>query len=151
MKTPLHKFSLLGVFLLTSYIAYSQSPPTGSPPASSTAAQAGAAWYRGGNALSNGNNIFGTMWNSPIYTVTNGVNRTKLNGAISYTINSFTGQQKNGALLIADGHFPFNGGFNYNTIFGFITKPAIGSSYNRKNIFYNIYKWHHLLFRFFYS
>ncbi len=35
------------------------------------------------------------MWNSPIYTVTNGENRTKLNGTISYTINGFTGQQKN--------------------------------------------------------
>lgn len=55
------------------------------------------AWFRGGNlpgGTAGTNNIFGTMWNSPIYTVTNGINRMKLNGNISYTINGFTGQQK---------------------------------------------------------
>ncbi|MFN4233515.1 MAG: hypothetical protein ACK4IK_01780 [Bacteroidia bacterium] len=83
-------------------------------PAANTAAQAAAAWYRGGNTISNGNNIFGTMWNSPIYMVTSGTLRTKLNGNIGYTINGFAAQQKNGAFLIADGQFPINGGFYTN-------------------------------------
>lgn len=90
MKTPLHKFNLLGVFLLTSYMTYSQSPPTGSPPAGNTAAQAAAAWYRGGNNPSGTAgfaNIFGTMWNSPIYTVTDGVHRMRLNGTFTTNIN----------------------------------------------------------------
>ena len=37
-------------------------------------------WFRGGNNGNPGtsNNIFGTMWNSPIYTYTAGVNRSVL-------------------------------------------------------------------------
>ncbi len=57
-------------------------------------------WFRGGN---NGNllssNIFGTRWNSPIYTITTGVNRMKLNGDITYPVNGYTGL-RNGYLLL---------------------------------------------------
>lgn len=66
----------------------SQTPYT--TPFATTPAQAvttsNAAWYRGGNnnTGSAGNaNIFGTLWNSPIYTVTNGLNRSKLNGTFT--------------------------------------------------------------------
>ena len=70
------------------------------------------AWYRGGNfpgAAGGIKNIFGTMWNSPIYTQTNGVNRTKLNGTLNiggapqYPINGFTaasGVNTSGYLLL---------------------------------------------------
>jgi len=58
-----------------------QNPTPYTTPFASTPAQAvttaNAAWYRGGNSPGGtaGNaNIFGTLWNSPIYTVTNGVN-----------------------------------------------------------------------------
>lgn len=59
-------------------VAFSQTAPTGAPPANNVNSQARAAWYRGGNFLVNGaNNIFGTMagFNSPIYTYTNGIAR----------------------------------------------------------------------------
>ena len=48
-------------------------------------------WSRAGNtAVNGGNNIFGTTggWNSPIYTVTNGFTRTRLNGDLTTTINT---------------------------------------------------------------
>jgi len=54
-------------------MAFSQTAPQGNPPASNTNARAAAAWYRGGNNPTSPDNIFGTMWNSPIYTYTNGI------------------------------------------------------------------------------
>jgi hypothetical protein len=58
-----------------------QNPTPYATPLASTPAQAvttaNAAWYRGGNNNTGpaGNaNIFGTLWNSPIYTQTAGVN-----------------------------------------------------------------------------
>ncbi|NBX79003.1 MAG: hypothetical protein EBQ94_01255, partial [Flavobacteriales bacterium] len=75
---------LFSLFSLTSYLAYSQ--PIGSPPPNnaSTATLASSAWYRGGNnPVNNANNIFGTRWNSGIYTMTNSVNRMKMNGTVS--------------------------------------------------------------------
>lgn len=86
MKT-IRQMSMTVGFCLTSYVAFCQSPPTGTPPANNVNAQARAAWYRGGNFNTFNNNIFGTMWNSPIYTYTNGINRTVVNG---FTINCFT-------------------------------------------------------------
>lgn len=61
-------------------LAFDQQDPTGTPHPNINYND----WFRGGNS---GNilspNIFGTMWNSPIYTQTNGVNRMKLNGAFT--------------------------------------------------------------------
>lgn len=90
--------------LIYSINAICQQTPTPAPPADPASVLPGpqqgtVAWYRGGNnPLTNGanKNIFGTLWNSPIYTVTNGVNRMKLNGTFNiaaapqYTINGFT-------------------------------------------------------------
>lgn len=70
------------------------------------------AWYRGGNfnvGTGGNNNIFGTMWNSPIYTVTNGVNRTRLNGDLTQLINGVN-QPVNGYFGIGP-----NGWFNSNS------------------------------------
>lgn len=71
---------------------------------------ANSAWYRGGNnpgGTAGLSNIFGTMWNSPIYTVTDGALRMKLNGVFNagtqYTINGFgaaQGVNTSGYLLI---------------------------------------------------
>ena len=74
-------------------MAFSQTAPTGAPPANNVNSQARAAWYRGGNFLVNGaNNIFGTMagFNSPIYTYTNGIARSVLSGNRTSTINGYT-------------------------------------------------------------
>jgi hypothetical protein len=64
------------------------------------------AWYRGGNqnvGTGGNNNIFGTLWNSPIYTQTFGINRTKLNGNVNYPINGVlppAATGRNGFMLI---------------------------------------------------
>lgn len=101
------RFLLIASLLaLSNEALIAQQVPTGTPPANITGAglpdvrdNAQRSWYRGGNPnIGNGaaNNIFGTLWNSPIYTVTNGVNRTKLNGNFTfggptaqYTINGY--------------------------------------------------------------
>lgn len=94
-----NKILLIG-FLVSSSVVYAQTAPQGNPPAPNTNARAAAAWYRGGNNLiGNGSNIFGTLWNSPIYTQTAGVNRMKLNGNFSYLINGYN-TQHNGYLLL---------------------------------------------------
>ena len=63
--------------------------PTGNAPANNTTAQALAAWYRGGNALINGNNnIFGKRWNSGIYTMTDNQYRIRLNEILTIKLVS---------------------------------------------------------------
>jgi|GEM_PF-975590 len=60
------------------------------------------AWLRGGNQLAGagGNdNRFGTCYNSPIYTITNSIFRTKLNGNVTYDVNGFN-QARNGYFLL---------------------------------------------------
>ncbi len=57
-------------------------------------------WSRAGNLTSNGmNNIFGTKWDSPIYTITSNQYRMKLNGSVNYPVNGFAGQ-RDGYLLL---------------------------------------------------
>jgi Chaperone of endosialidase len=75
--------------LLFAVNVQAQEPPTGALPAANTAARANAAWYRGGNTNDITNNIFGTLWNSPIYTRTNGLNRSKLNGTFTSIVNQY--------------------------------------------------------------
>ncbi|MCW3104105.1 MAG: Collagen triple helix repeat-containing protein [Bacteroidetes bacterium] len=85
-------------------------PPTGassgivppSPPNSSLA------WYRGGNTIAGtggANNIFGTAFNSPIYTITNNQERTRLNGTQTATINLVPGINTSGYFGIAPGGY----------------------------------------------
>ena len=86
--------------------SYAQLPPLGSPPANNTNAQAGASWYRGGNLPNSTTppnaNIFGTMFNSPIYTVTDGQTRTKLNGTLNYAIGTTPSANRNGFMLLTN-------------------------------------------------
>ena len=95
------RFLLIASLLaLSNEVLIAQQTPTGTPPANVNATNnpilrdlAERAWYRGGNnpgGAGGTNNVFGTLWNSPIYTVTNGVNRTKLNG--NFTANGATAQ-----------------------------------------------------------
>jgi hypothetical protein len=89
MKIKINIFLLV---LLWSNMLLSQTQPTGTPisvPQNSNP-QNNQAWFRGGNlpgGTGGSNNIFGTNWNSPIYTVTNGTVRTRLNGALAANIN----------------------------------------------------------------
>ncbi len=68
--------------------------PVGNPPAVATTPAScppilNQAWFRGGNNPTNTTaNIFGTMWNSPIYTVTDGQTRSVLNGDLTTNIAS---------------------------------------------------------------
>lgn len=78
---------LIGSLLIGSLI-YGQQAPTGPtiPNSTNVPNKAGHAWFRGGNQFGGqggGKNIFGTMWNSPIYTYSNGVNRARLNGTLT--------------------------------------------------------------------
>lgn len=102
---------LLAGFLISSCVVNAQTPPQGTPPAPNTNARAAAAWYRGGNTATTPNNIFGTAagFNSPIYTVTNGTTRTRLNGNFTTTINGVA-QNVSGFFGIAP-----NGFFNTNS------------------------------------
>ncbi|PKP40907.1 MAG: hypothetical protein CVT95_13105 [Bacteroidetes bacterium HGW-Bacteroidetes-12] len=82
--------------MLLCSVAIAQQAPTPNPPndpttSLSTPQKGQYAWFRGGN-LNTGNsatnsNIFGTMWNSPIYTYTNGINRMIVNGNRTSNIN----------------------------------------------------------------
>lgn len=97
--------------------------PTGSPaPFAGNPNQAvttsNFAWYRGGNNATGpagANNIFGTAsgFNSPIYTQTNGQNRTKLNGTLNYPINAGANLPRNGFMLLGDNNALPNGGSLY--------------------------------------
>lgn len=88
------KTGLLIAVTLSTYAQQNQTGPPISPntppfilPIRNTVENA---WYRGGNFQGGdgGNkNIFGTMWNSPIYTVTDGITRTRLNGTLTTPIN----------------------------------------------------------------
>lgn len=117
------KFIIL-VGLLTSNTSYAQQVPTGNPPTPTLPNQAASAWYRGGNfpigtsPLAT-NNLFGTQtsFNSPIYTITDGILREKLNGdfggaATQYSINGYgpaQGVNTSGYLLLGP-NTPTQGG-----------------------------------------
>jgi hypothetical protein len=73
-------------------------------------------WLRGGNLVAGTggfDNIFGTFFNSPIYTHTNGKNRMIVNGDKTTTINSYPGQVTDGFIGIGANTalqgFPWNG------------------------------------------
>jgi hypothetical protein len=79
------QLKVITIALLSGGFLYGQQVPTGNPPTPGTVNNnANSAWYRGGNNIGGttpvGANIFGTLWNSPIYTVTSGAFREKLNG-----------------------------------------------------------------------
>ncbi len=90
-------FSFIGLLLLSNSLTAQQNVTNTSPAGAGPSGQNNQQyWSRAGNNQSQGsNNIFGTLWNSPIYTQTFGVNRTKLNGAFTsngtqYDIDGYT-------------------------------------------------------------
>jgi hypothetical protein len=87
-----------------------QAPTSSSPPPPNNGTNNNQFWSRAGNTNNTGtNNLFGTKWNSPIYTQTNGINRMKLNGDFTYSKNGYS-QARNGYLLLGqDGAFGSGG------------------------------------------
>lgn len=87
-----NKFKLLS-FLLIANGVFGQVPITNTDPSGNASGTNNQQyWSRGGNTSAIGtNNVFGTAatFNSPIYTVTNGVNRTKLNGSFTNSANQY--------------------------------------------------------------
>ncbi len=124
MKQTKLKIKAICVLSITSYSVLSQTP-TGVPPTPYPAFSlpevrnlANNAWFRGGNTNNlNNNNIFGTMWNSPIYTHTDGQNRMVVNGTKIGTINGYTGQNTSG--FVGIGANTAAQGFLWNT-------PSVG-------------------------
>jgi hypothetical protein len=111
-------FSLItaGLFAVN---AIAQQPPTPNPATDPSTGLPGpqkgtVAWYRGGNVPvgpATTNNIFGTLWNSPIYTQTSAQNRMKLNGNITYPVGSVSvNDNRNGFLLLTNNPNIWTGG-----------------------------------------
>jgi hypothetical protein len=85
-------FILFLTFLNVGVFFSQQNPtntsPGGAIPSGQTSNQY---WSRAGNTATFGtNNIFGTLWDSPIYTQTNGRNHMKLNGSVIYAVNLYS-------------------------------------------------------------
>jgi len=96
-----------------------QMLPTGSPPIPTTSQQALNAWYRGGNnPTPNFNNIFGTRFGSGIFTITDNINRMRLNGNVAYPVGGFAGA-RNGFLLLGP-----NSGVTGGSLYGTANRGA---------------------------
>lgn len=98
------KISLLFCASLFTVNYLAQQNPTGSgnttlPP---SVPNSSFSWYRGGNfpgGAAGTNNIFGTMWNSPVYHYTTNKQRMVVNGDRVVGINGFNGQVTDGLLV----------------------------------------------------
>ena len=95
---------IIFIMIPTLLVSLSYSQPVGAPPSPNNVANdAVSAWYRGGNfpvgATPVTSNVFGTAagFNSGIYTMTFGINRTRLNGSQTATLN--------GVVQPVDGYF----------------------------------------------
>ena len=84
-------------FIALSINSIAQQAPTGFG-VNGTGANASTYWARGGSLQMNppGNNIFGTLWNSPIYTQTMGKTRMAINGDKTANIAGYAGQVTDG-------------------------------------------------------
>lgn len=97
MKTKFLLFASLIHFQFFAQQVPTVNSPGGVGPSGQDNAQF---WSRAGNSQAAGiNNIFGTRWNSGIYTITDNQNRMKLNGSVNYPVNGFAGQ-RDGYLLL---------------------------------------------------
>jgi hypothetical protein len=101
------KKHLTSIFLIcAASLTFAQQNPTGGSGNSTD-------WRRGGNlnappGQGGANNIFGTFWNSPIYTYTAGINRLRVNGTLVTPISGIA-QDVSGYFGIApNGYFASN-------------------------------------------
>lgn len=84
------------ILILSGYLIWgipllAQQAPTNNAPGGNLSGSSNQLyWSRAGNTDANGqNNILGTLWNSPIYTQTNSINRMKLNGSFTASTNQY--------------------------------------------------------------
>ncbi|MCC7332959.1 MAG: tail fiber domain-containing protein, partial [Flavobacteriales bacterium] len=91
MKTKQLRIYCILIVLISTIKLNAQQVPTNNDPAGIPGGLNNKQfWSRVGNNNSTSqNNIFGTMWNSPIYTYSNGINRMIINGDKTPTINAF--------------------------------------------------------------
>jgi len=79
-----NKFKILSLLLIANGVYGQQNPTNNDPGGAASGTNNQQYWSRAGNTMANGtNNIFGTAagFNSPIYTVTNGLQRMVLMGS----------------------------------------------------------------------
>ena len=77
-----NKFKLLSLLLIANGVFAQQNPTNTNPSGVASGGISQLYWSRAGNNNINGyNNIFGTLWNSPIYTVTDSTQRMVLMGS----------------------------------------------------------------------
>ncbi len=99
MKRKTLRILALSTGLISPIVTFAQQNPTNTSPAgvAPSGQNSQQYWSRAGNNNSIGNNnIFGTLWNSPIYTYTDGTNRTRLNGSLVTNLNGVTSQDVSG-------------------------------------------------------
>ncbi|HEX8515912.1 MAG TPA: tail fiber domain-containing protein [Bacteroidia bacterium] len=97
------------ILSLNSHV-FAQQPATGTPVGAfaPSVGNTTRAWLRGGNTATGSglnDNIFGTAFNSPIYTITNGSHRMRVNGNLTTTVNLVTGHNVGGFVGIAPGGY----------------------------------------------
>jgi hypothetical protein len=106
------KITTLAIALNIAAIAQTGFPPAYANNPNQAVNNANFAWYRGGNlpgGPAGNNNIFGTMWNSPIFHQTNGINRMQMNGTVSNVINGGASLSKDGFIGIGSPTGFYNG------------------------------------------
>jgi hypothetical protein len=121
MKT---KFLLFATLIHFQFFA--QQVPTVNDPGGATISGQNSSqyWSRAGNLITGGtNNIFGTKWNSGIYTITNDFFRMKLNGNVNYGINGYTNVANPANNIGKDGYLLLGQGGTINN-----PEPIYGSS-----------------------
>lgn len=116
-KIVLPALALLAVPMM---MTAQQLPTNTAPPPPGNGFNSAQFWSRGGNSPFLGtNNIFGTLWNSPIYTKTDNVFRMRLNGTLPVVSTTDGNVNTSGFLGLGD--------FNPRVLF---SKPAPGHNFS---------------------
>lgn len=102
---------LTGLLLLGTPILAQQQPTINSPAGAVANGSSNMQfWSRAGNSNAQGlNNQFGTLWNSPLYTITTNKYRMKLNGDVNYSVANDVAP-RNGYLLLGPDMPMYSGG-----------------------------------------
>ena len=139
------KLKITSVIVFASASIMAQTP-TGNPPTPypafnppTTQNVANSSWYRGGNfntGPAGGNNIFGTMWNSPIFHQTAGINRMQMNGTVSNIVNGGANLSKDGFIGIGTPTGFYNGNAGGKGPFSLLHLNGINSlGFNKSIVF----------------
>ncbi len=146
MNMKQNKKLWIGIGLICTNYLYAQQAPTNTSPGTATnGTTSNQFWSRAGNTDINGtNNIFGTLWNSPIYFSTNNTNRMALMG--NNPAGSFTGAFGLGTTLPLSymhltnltnigSHFRTDGPDFFRSQWEFFTGPTAGNTTRKFRVF----------------